>query len=377
MLPRRVPPPPRWRPPRALLAALLAFAVTPLPAAAARQSQDPDPWTVTDEEIERARNAPLFASTEVLELTITAAFGRIAREDRTDDAPERPGTLHFVQDGREVTLPIELQTRGNWRRERRNCDFPPLWLDLPADDPALEGTVFEGQNRLKLYVTCRKGRDAYEQYILTEYLVYPTYNLLTDLSFRARLAYVHYQDSEQADESFSRHAFLLEHKDAMAARNRAVPLDAPQIHPAQMSGEDAAFLAIFNYMIGMTDWTSVFMHNVEPIRRMDDGRVLPVGYDFDWSGIVNANYAEPSEKLPIRNVRERIYQGFCGDLDYEGIFGRFLDRRDEILALWRDFEPLEEDRREDAVDYLEGFFERIRNADGRRRVVRDCTPIPG
>jgi hypothetical protein len=362
--------------PAAVLITLALAAAMPVPSAGAWQEATEDPWRVSDEEIERARNAPLFASSDVLEFTLTAEFDRISKEDRGEDPQERPATLTFMGSDGEVTVELKLQTRGNWRRQRRNCDFPPLWLDLDKDDPALPGTVFESQNRLKLYVTCQKGRDTYEQYILQEYLVYPTYNLLTDLSFRARPVYVHYVDSEKPDESFSRHAFLLEHKSAMAARNRAVPLEAPQVHPAQMSGEDAAFLSIFNYMIGMTDWTAVFMHNVEAIRLMDDGRVVPVGYDFDWSGLVNTRYAVPAEQLPIRNVRQRIYQGFCRDLDYDPIFQRFLDRREDILALWRNFALLEEDRRKDAVDFLDEFFERIGDPGRRSRLLRDCTPIP-
>lgn len=364
------------RPPRAVLITLALGAVTPIPSAAAWQEATEDPWRVSEEEIERARNAPLFASSDVLEITLTAEFDRISREDRGEDAQERPATLTFMGTDGEVTVELKLQTRGNWRRDRRNCDFPPLWLDLDKDDPALPGTVFESQNRLKLYVTCQKGRDIYEQYILQEYLVYPTYNLLTDLSFRARPVYVHYVDSEKPDNSFSRHAFLLEHKSAMAARNRAVPLDAPQVHPAQMSGEDAAFLAIFNYMIGMTDWTAVFMHNVETIRLMDDGRLVPVGYDFDWSGLVHTRYAVPAEQLNIRNVRQRVFQGFCRDLDYDPIFQRFLDRREDILALWQSFDLLEEDRRKDAVEFLEEFFQRIEDPGRRSRITRDCTPIP-
>ncbi len=364
------------RRPHLILAAALLTAAVPIPSAGAFQEPTEDPWRVSEEDVERARNAPLFASADVLELTLTAEFDRISKEDRGENPEERPATLTFPGEEGEVTVELKLQTRGDWRRRRENCDFPPLWLDLDKDDPALPGTVFEGQNRLKLYVTCQKGRDVYEQYILQEYLVYPTYNLLTDLSFRARPVLVHYVDSEKPDNSFTRHAFLLEHKSAMSARNRAVPLEAPQVHPAQMSGEDAAFLAIFNYMIGMTDWTSVFMHNVETIRLMDDGRLIPIGYDFDWSGLVNTRYAVPSEQLNIRNVRQRVYQGFCRDIDFDAIFQRFLDRREDILALWTNFDLLEENRRKDAVKYLQEFFERIEDQGRRNRVTRDCTPIP-
>jgi hypothetical protein len=118
------------------------------------------------------------------------------------------------------------------------------------------------------------------------------------------------------------------------------------------------------------------MHNVETIRTMDEGALVPIGYDFDWSGIVNTRYAVPNEKLPIRNVRERICQGFCYEVDTDPIFQRFLDARPRIMAIWSDFPLVEEDRRKDAVKYLDQFYERIQDAGRRRRILDDCTPLP-
>lgn len=358
-------------------AAVVLLLATPVVGHAQNPDAEGDPWAVSADAIARARHQPLFSGTTPLELTLRGPFRTILKEDRGDESEEREATLVLHEaDGRDVILETKLETRGHWRRDRHNCDFPPLWIDLDKDQPELVGTVLEGQNRLKLYVTCKPGHDDYEQYIFAEYLVYPTYNLLTDESFRARLARVHYEDTDDPEKSFSSWGFLLEHKDQMSARNEGVPVEAPQVHPAIMDGEKSMLGAVFNYMIGMTDWSSVYRHNVEVIREMD-GSVVPVSYDFDWSGIVHTRYARPDPKLGIRTVRQRRYQGFChDDVDTDAVFRRFLDRREAILALWRDFELLESDRREDAVDYLEQFFDRIDDAGGRERILRDCTRIP-
>jgi hypothetical protein len=340
------------------------------------QAQE-DPWKVSAEEVAQALNAPLFQSASLLELTLSGPLTTLREEDRGDEQPKRDAALTFVgAEGQEVTLPLKLETRGNFRLQQRNCDFPPLWLDFDKDLPELEGTVFEGQNRLKLYVACRPSRDEYEQIILQEYLVYPTYNLLTDDSFRARPVLVHYEDTEDPDESFTRHAFLLEHKTDMAARSESVPLETEQMHPGLLLQEPAAFMEIFNYMIGMTDYSAVYMHNVELIRRQD-GKLIPVAYDFDWSGLVRTSYARPDPSLNIRSVRQRIFQGFCREVDYDALFQRFLDKKQDILALWQGFELLEEDRREDAVDFLEEFFEAVEDPGRRERITRNCMPIPG
>ena len=219
-------PPPSFGTATSFLLVLALVSGTP----SAAQDLD-DPWSVTPEEIEAAWSAPLFQTDDVLELTLYADFNSIRRRDRGDDPPERQALVHVQGEGSEATLALKIQTRGEWRLRSSNCAFPPIWLDFDKDDEALDGTVFEGQNRLKLYVTCRPGRDDFERYIYKEYMIYPAYNALTDLSFRARAARVTYVDTSGDDDTFTSNAFILEHKSQMAARNRSVPIELRQLHP--------------------------------------------------------------------------------------------------------------------------------------------------
>lgn len=225
-------------------------------------------------------------------------------------------------------------------------------------------------------MTCRPGSGDFEEYNYTEYVLYPAYNVLTDLSFRARPVRVTYVDTSGDDDTFTSNAFLLEHKDQMAARNEAVPLETTQQHPALVNHEATAIAEMFNYAVGMTDFNTVMMHNVEPIRRMD-GQIVPISYDFDWSGTVNARYATPDPSLPICNVRQRIFQGFCRPIDYGPIFQLFLDKREEMLKVVDDFDELDEDRREDIIEYWEEFFELAADPGRHARILRDCQEIPG
>ena len=358
------------------IATCLLLALVP-DAGAAAQDVD-DPWTVTPEAIEAARSAPLFQTDDVLELTLYADFNSIRRRDREEDAEERRALVYVDAEGSAATLALKIQTRGNWRRDSSNCQFPPIWLDFDRDDEALAGTVFEGQNRLKLYVTCRPGRDDFEEYIYTEYVIYPAYNVLTDLSFRARPARVTYVDTSGEDDTFTSNAFILEHKSQMAARNEAVPIELRQLHPGAVSQESVAIVELFNYAIGMTDYSCVGppLHNCEPIRRMD-GAMLPVSYDFDWSGTVNTRYAEPAPQLNIRNVRQRIFQGFCREIEYGPIFQLFTEKREEMLSVIRDFDGLDEDRRDQVIEYWEDFFEIAADEGRQDRILRDCRRMPG
>lgn len=358
----------------------LAVALVPCLAALAdpARAQEPDdPWTVSPEEIEAARSAPLFQSDEILELTLAADFETIKDEDRDgEEPPRRAALLSFEGSDGRLSLDINVETRGNWRRDPRNCDFPPLWIDLDRDDEDLIGTVFEGQNRLKLYVTCDPGNDRFEEHIYTEYVIYPAYNRVTDLSFRARPARVTYVDISGDEEPFTSNAFLLEHKEQMSARNSSVPLDAIQLHPANVAQEEAAIMELFNYFVGMTDFNATRpLHNVEPIRRMD-GDVIPVGYDFDWSGTVDARYAAPDPSLPINDVRQRTFQGYCRDVDYASIFARFVEGRDAIRDVVDDFDGLDGDRKDDILEYWEEFFEIAADPQRHEDILDDCKEIP-
>ncbi len=319
----------------------------------------------TPEEIRAAESAPLLASYEILEMTLEADFHTIRREDRSDeDSEERPAKLQWRNaDGSAESQEIQIQTRGNYRLSRRNCDFPPLRLNVKKG--ATQGTLFEGQDKLKLVVACKIRQDYWEQYVLSEYLVYRMLSLFTPQSFRVRLARVTYVDSSGEDDPFTNFGFLIEDDDVMATRNGGWKLDwdpESQLRPVLLEKHQAILVDVFQYMIGNTDWSGVQMHNME-LFQGPQGAYSTIPYDFDVSGIVDARYAEPDISLTIRSVRERQFRGFCPEQvnrqpeDYEAVFEEFRQKKEEIYALWRNQEGLDKKRLDDTLEYLEEFFE--------------------
>ena len=98
---------------------------------------------------ERAERAPLFQSHDPITITLTTDFEWLI--DERNDSIEVEGSVRFVDmGGSEVTKPVRVRARGNFRRDPRNCNFPPLRLDFPTGE--MEGTVFEGQDKLKLVI---------------------------------------------------------------------------------------------------------------------------------------------------------------------------------------------------------------------------------
>jgi hypothetical protein len=126
-------------------------------------------------------------------------------------------------------------------------------------------------------------------------------------------------------------------------------------------------MAVFQYFIGNTDWSVRALHNI--ILLADSaGRLFPVPYDFDWSGVIATRYARPDTSLPIRSVEERLYAGFCGaPEEFAQIFAKFREQRAAIEALYN-LAPLDRGHRERALRYYEAFFRMI---DDPRRIQRE------
>jgi hypothetical protein len=334
--------------------AVLAAGATPL-----RGQEALTPPLESDE----PRPEHLFLSDAPLAFRIDADFDRL-RRDRGQDTEERPGTVTLADEGA-VPLPVQIRTRGNFRLRHSTCHFPPLRLNFPKK--ALEGTVLAGQDKLKLVTHCRDS-DNFEQNVLEEYLAYRIYNLITDASFRVRLARVTYVDAAGDEDTVERWAFLIEDDDALAERLGGTVLEAEQVHPARFTGASIAPLELFQYLIGNTDFSVYAGHNVVVIQ--SGATLVPVAYDFDWSGLVNASYAEPDPRLGTRSVRDRVFRGMCRpDVDYAGLFEHFQAQRPAIEALVRAHVGLEPDAQERALDYLKGFYDTLANERRRTREI--------
>ena len=366
---------------RVLLLLVMLFATAPPGSALAAQEEPEYP---TPEKIEEAKNAPLFTSHDLINLTLTADFRSLSREDRDpeEDSEERPATLEWIgADGMTNIQDIMISTRGNFRLSRRNCDFPPLRLNIKKGE--VKGTLFEIQDKIKLVSPCKLKQDYWQQYVLSEYLVYRMLNLLTSWSFRVRLAEITYIDETGEEETFSRYAFLIEDDSELAKRNASVKWEwqGGQLNPVLLDKPYAILVEFFQYMIGNTDWSGPGLHNMELLRDAN-GKPFTVPFDFDFSGIVDARYAVPDQSLSIRSVRDRDFRGYCPDQmgrqpdQYQGVIELFQEKREEIYGLWQAQEGLDEDRVKDTIEYLDDFFEILDDPDKVQREILDqCVRI--
>ena len=348
---------------RAFLPAACAFLLSPPPGAAAQEGVRPE------------GPPPLFASHAPLELTLRTDLAAL-RGDRRGRAPERPGVVVIGGPGNGQELDVRVRTRGEFRRDPANCTFPPLRLNFRRSQ--VEGTVLEAQDKLKLVGSCRPRRDSYERLVLREYLAYRLFEKVSPTAYRVRLARITYVDDSGSAEPFTRFGFLIESDDAMAARLGGAVLELPErgnLPAGALDPPSAATVAVFQYMIGNTDWSDVAGHNVTLVEML--GVAVPVPYDFDFSGLVDAPYATPDPDLSLRSVRQRLYRGWCWKgLNAGRILDRFRGAEEDVRALVDTFPYMDGGERRRALRYLGPFFDEIRSDDRARRLfLRDCRPF--
>jgi hypothetical protein len=320
---------------------------------------------------------PLFSDNSDLDVTIEAPFTTLIRTARRSTEPH-PGAL--VHGGQRYNLLVSA--RGETRRTTDRCTFPPLRIDF--ENNALRETLFRGQNRLKLTTHCRPSAN-YVQYYALEYTAYRLYNEITPMSFRVRPLRVTYHDSEGRRADEARFGFFTEDEDDLARRNDRVALEIETgaVSATQLDAAASARMALFQFMIGNVDWDMVqsaqgrdCCHNTRLLATSETARsgLIPAPYDFDSAGFVDAPYAAPPEGLRMRNVRERLYRGYCRHNEQlPGAIALFQSRRAAINAVLAGETRLSAQRRQTAQRYIDGFFEVISNPQSvQRQLVERC-----
>jgi len=325
-----------------------------------------------------AEGRPLFGAQDPLPFTLIANFGAIGRNRDSTNTQRHAGTL-IVRDsaGTERQIPVQLQTRGHFRLKRSTCSFVNLLVRFPGKKKGLVGTAFEGQESLKLGAHCQDDA-RYERLLRREHLAYRIFNVVSPRSFRTRLSTGTYVDSASGRRLTTRLAMWIEDEDDVARRQGAKLRGFERALFADMHPETLDQMAIFEYLIGNTDWSIYALHNVR-IVVTDSSVVYPVPYDFDFSGLVSAPYASPPPQLQLRSVRDRLYRGPCRTMDQLApSIARFAAREREIAALLDEPPALEGPEARDAREFLGGFFAMLRNpSDVKQALIDPCVKKPG
>ncbi len=318
---------------------------------------------------------PLFSGSDVIHVTIAGPLSSITRSrSRTPVA----GTLTLAGSGR--PLAVALSARGITRRSNDVCQFPPLKVRFTAPPPAQ--SLFAGQESLKLVTHCRNS-ESFQQYVLLEYATYKMLNLLSPASFRVRLARIDYVNDDGRP-LLSRYGFFIEDLGDVALRNHMQEARLPEVITARaLNPRYAALYALFQHMIANHDWSmragpkgEDCCHNakmISPARGVAAG-AIPIPYDFDFSGLVNAPYATPPDQIHIASVRQRLYRGYCmHNGEAYAVAVQMRSAKPRLLATLAETPGLEPKTIARATAFLQGFFDDIASNDTlQSKVLRSC-----
>lgn len=272
-----------------------------------------------------------------------------------------------INDTTTANEPVDLIVRGHFRRDY--CYIPPLKLSFYKST----SSVMHSLKSLKLVSACRLN-SSYEQYLFKEFLVYKMYNLVTNKSFRVRLLQINYKDSSEKKSSFTEHAFFTEDAKELGKRNDCKEWAKGKINTESTDRKQMTLVALFEYMIGNTDWSVPGNHNIKFIQSKEDSTSKPfaVPYDFDYSGIVNTEYAVPDPLLNTETVLQRVYRGYPRSMEELNIaLGIFKEQKEKIFALVNNFELLNAKNKKYMIEYLESFYALIKNPKDIKNIFID------
>lgn len=321
---------------------------------------------------------PLFASHDMMTVRIEAPLTTLMKEQ--PDVEYLDGTFSYIDSaGQEHSLDLKLRTRGKYRRKKTTCNFSPIRLNFRKKQ--VDGTEFAGQDKLKLVTHCQTRKKSFEQLVLREYLAYRIMQVLSDKSFGARLMQITYVDTEKDGKSITKYGFVIEDEDDIGKRIGMVAAEVRGIKAEELDPRHANLVSVYEYLIGNTDFSLILgpadtscCHNAILFSK-NGPPYTPIPYDFDFSGIVNAPYAEPNPRFSIRSVTNRLYRGRCKNNELlDGTFAYFLEKESEIRNLVTELEGLDNRNRKSVNKFLDGFFEDITDPKAKeRKFIRRCS----
>ncbi len=302
--------------------------------------------------------SPLFSNSSPVDVKLGFSIKEVKKE--TNDSVYVATEMQYKSDdGTWETIPIDMKIRGNFRKAK--CSFPQLTFKIKKKDR--KNTLFDGNKTLKLVLPCQTKSNA-DALVVKEYLCYKLYDQITDYNFMTRLVNLTlFDENNKKEKTYELKAFFIEDDTPVAKRFDAKMRKELRLHPIRIQDTMSVRHDFFQYMVGNTDWSVLAQHNIKVMQLPETKEFIPLPYDFDLTGVVNAPYATVNEDLPINSVRDRLYRGFCRTDEL------FYHVRDEYLNLEPSFrnvleeykEALGEKEYDDVVKYLDRFFDVLKN----------------
>ena len=293
----------------------------------------------------------LFEGQEVQSIKLSYKSKDLA--EKSNDSTYVNAELHYrTSENIWKLLPAEVRVRGGFRKSF--CYFTPLKMKIDKEDA--HGSPFEKDRKMKLVLPCLKSKSA-DDNLIKEYMAYKIYETLSTYHFKTRLLEVELNQIKKGKtDQYMLMGFAIQDDESFAESHNGKEIERFIDYNAQ-DEKYRVINALFQYMIGNTDFSTVYLHN-EKLFYIDD-MIVPVPYDFDMSGLVDASYAVVSqvrnEVLPITEVTNRLYRGFEADeTTLQTVRSEFIAKEEAVFQ---------------SIDSLKTYFSDLREFESSRKFI--------
>ncbi len=302
----------------------------------------------------------LFLEQDILPIRL--GFSNKEMKKETNDSTYIFTALHFSDQGEWDSLDVRIRARGNYRRA--HCYFPPLKVKIKKSEA--KETLFKGNKELKLVMPCVQSSNTHDN-IVKEYMAYKLFEVISPYHFKTRMADIEFTEFRGKKNKVHKvKGFLIEDIDKVAERANARKMKRV-VHPLEQDDLASVQNDFFQFMIGNTDFSTAYQHNQKLIFTADF-KTIPIPYDFDMSGLVDASYAVVSqvggEVLGIESVTDRLYRGFERDESvFQAVRQQYLKLKPEIFRAIDDLKVQFENEKEFGIarNFIDDFFTILEN----------------
>ncbi|MFK7810692.1 MAG: hypothetical protein AB8F74_22985 [Saprospiraceae bacterium] len=297
----------------------------------------------------------------ISEIRLTADFSTLRRNRYKEDY--YTGQLQFLDNDDSIqNYEVALRTRGKSRK--KVCYYPALKLKLSKKE--LKQNGLSNDNKYKMVCQCKAGK-SHQQSLLREYIAYKIYNLISPNSFRVHLLKLNYKDTSTRKEE-KRYAFFLESAKGLEERLDGKIIDREKLELSKISRKESIQLSIFQYMIANTDWNIIALHNVKLLLDQNNS-IIPIPYDYDYSGLADTPYATPNPDYQMESVRDRYFlsDGYT-KTEINKALVNFHEQKEEVEELVSSFNLLSKKSKRHTLRFLKDFYKTIEKP---KRVTRE------
>lgn len=271
-------------------------------------------------------------------------------------------TLKVVGLGEPLTFTGRVRSRGNVRLEV--CQYPSLKLKLKKAQ--LRAAGFNDLNELKFVLQCSNSSIG-ESYAVREQLAYHLHAVYSEHHHRIVPISLHLTE----EEDLSLKAFMVEDEEQLAARYEGEILKSKHASSSGLNRPAYVNMCLFNYLILNTDWHVFNLHNVEFVSKKGALKLIPIPYDFDYSGFVGASYAVPRPELDIASVYVPKWLGKeVTPEELRTACAHFQSRRPAAEALLNDYPELDTRSKKRLLKRLDDFYDLLANEKKLLRLLK-------